>query len=300
MGNFYCLMKGDSESSAMETSAVLKPQAGWYSSHWSIVPASVLTRPFTVSSSRRVNQPLAGLQDLYRRATFLLGVTSGLPVERTSTATGGASPSETAQQTSGPSDEIANRPVPTRSRSFQTRVNPQSQPSSATGPVSLREAPDPAALPAQSEPAGEPPAAPETYEAVAAHAEVLVDAVNRLGEALKAHDFLAQDIRDYGAELIDRFAETLAPYGLSSTDGSLKVDREKLAGAFQENPQQVAEAFWGPNSPTPDITSLAAAIVGAPGTYLMEPASPSPETYQPFQGSNPWFRVAPTGFYQVA
>jgi hypothetical protein len=62
----------------------------------------------------------------------------------------------------------------------------------------------------------------------------------------------------------------------------------------------VAEAFWGPNSLTPDITSLAVAIVGAPGAYLLEAAPQTPQTYQPFQATNPWFRVAPTGFYQVA
>lgn len=284
----------------METSAVLRPLAGWYSSHWSIAPASLLSRPFTLSSSPGVNQALVGLQDLYRRAAFLLGITSAPPVERPSRATGVASPPETAQPTPGNPGEAAARPVPPSSRASQTKANPQPQSSPAAGPIQPHITPDSAVTPSQSEAEVEPAAAPENFAAVAAKAEVLVEAVHRLGEALEAHEFLAQELREYGAELISRFGETLAPYGLSSTDGSFHLDREKLAGAYQENPQQVAEAFWGPDSPTPDVTSLAAAIVGAPGTYLLESASQAPETYQPFQAANPWFRVAPIGFYQVA
>lgn len=283
----------------METSAVPRPQAGWYSSHWSIAPASVFARPFTISSSRPVNQALAGLHDLYARAAFLIGVTSGLPVERPTTTIGGASPPELSQETRGKSSEMANRPVPTRLESLATKIKPKSQPSPAADPVKPRGAPDPAAFPTQSEAEIEPTAAPENFAAVAAKAEVLVEAVNRLGKALEAHEFLAQDIREYGTELISRFAENLAPYGLAKTEDSLDLDRDKLAGAYQENPQQVAEAFWGPNSLTPDIASLAAAIVGAPGAYLLEAAPQTPQTYQPFQDLNPWFRVAPIGFHQV-
>jgi len=143
-------------------------------------------------------------------------------------------------------------------------------------------------------------AAPETFAAVADQAEVLIEAVNRLGEALEAHGFLSSSMREYGAAMIRRFGEALEPYGLGGTGGSFRLDREKLAGAYQENSQQVAEAFWGPNSLTPDITSLAAAIVGAPGAGLLEAAPQTPQIYQPAQALNPWFRVASAGFHQVA
>jgi hypothetical protein len=284
----------------METSAVLQPQGGWYSSHWSIAPASLLSRPFTLSSSPKVNQALAGLQDLYRRAVFLLGLTSGLPVEKHAAAPGVNPPPEAARGTPGKSNEVANHPVPPRSRSLQSRKNPQPQPSPAAGPVGPRRASDPKAFPPQIEPDSEPRPAPENVEAAAAKAEVLMKAVHRLGAALETHEFLAQGLRQHGAELIGRFAQTLVPYGLSSADGSLNLDRQRWAEAYQENPQQVDEAFWGPNSLTPEIVSLAAAIVGAPGMDLLDLGLHSPETYQPFQSPNPWFRVAPTGFYQVA
>ena len=285
----------------METSAVLN-LAGWYSSHWSIAPASLLTRPFTISSSLRLNQPLAGLQELYSRAAFLLGVTSGLPTEKPAEATGGAAESETAPETRGKAGEAVNRSISALSRLFRTRVNPRPQSESAAGPVSHQETPAPetASVASRSQQEVESAPAPESFTAVADKAEILVEAVNRLGEALEAHEFLASGMREYGADLISRFAGDLAPYGLSRTEGSINLDREQLAGAYQENPPRVAEAFWGPHSLTPDIASLAAAIVGAPGTYLLDPGLHAPETYQPFQAPNPWFRVAPTGFHQVA
>lgn len=282
----------------METSAVLKPLAGWYSSHWSIAPASVVTRPFTISSSSRVNQPLAGLQELYARAAFLLGIISGLPAEKTAPAAENAAPPEATRQTPVQSNEAAHQPVPPTSRSSRVNIQPQSSP--AAGAFKPRWAPDSAASPPPSEPEVEPEAVPETFAAVADKAEVLIEAVNRLAEALKAHEFLSSSMREYGAEMISRFGEALAPYGLGSTGGSFRLDREKLAGAYQENSQQVAEAFWGPNSLTPDITSLAVAIVGAPGACLLEAAPQTPQTYQPSHALNPWFRVAPAGFYQVA
>jgi hypothetical protein len=165
------------------------------------------------------------------------------------------------------------------------------KPQGATGPT---------AVAAQPEPASEPTPTPEDFEAVSSQAEVLIEAVNRLGAALEAHEFLNADFRQQGSELISRFAQALSPFGLSNTDGSLRLDQEQLTKAYQENPGRTTEAYWGQNSLTPEIVSLAAAIVGAPGTYLMEPASPFPETYQSFQALNPWFRVAPACFQQVA
>jgi len=284
----------------METSAVLTPQAGWYSSHWSIAPASVLTRPFTISSSFRANQALAGLQDLYRRAAFLLGVTSGLPTEKPANASAGSADPEKAAEARGTVGEAADRSLSPLSRFWRAGGKTQPHSPATATPVSPPETPAPAALAPQSQPEVGSASAPDTLTAVADKAEVLVAAVNRLGEALKAHEFLTAEMREYGGELITRFAEDLAPFGLNRTKGSLGLDREKLDQAYQENPQRVAEAFWGPNSLTPDITSLAAAIVGAPGTYLLDPGLHAPETYQPFQGLTPWFRVAPTGFHQVA
>jgi hypothetical protein len=163
----------------------------------------------------------------------------------------------------------------------------------------------PAASPAPPDPGLEAEAAqgettPESPEKITAKAEVLVEAVNRLAAALEAHDFLAPSLREYGADLVSRFAASLAPLGLSEAGGPLALDGEQLARASQENPDQVAEALWGPNSLTPELTSLAAAIVGAPGISLMQAPQPAPETYQPFQGSHPWFRVAPASFQQVA
>ncbi len=283
----------------METSAVLTPQAGWYSSHWSIAPASVLTRPFTISSSLRADQALAGLQDLYRRAAFLLGVTSGLPAEKSPNAAAGAADPQKAPEARGTVGEAADRFNSPLSRLWRAGGNQPHSPATAA-PVSPPETPETDALAPQSQPEVGSAPTPDTFTAVADKAEVLVAAVNRLGEALKAHEFLTADMREYGSELITRFAEDLAPFGLNRTEGSLGLDREKLDQAYQENPQRVAEAFWGPNSLTPDITSLAAAIVGAPGTYLVDPGLHAPETYQPFQGLTPWFRVAPTGFHQVA
>lgn len=282
----------------METSAVLN-LAGWYSSHWSIAPASVHSRPFVISSSRRVTQPLAGLHDLYSRAAFLLGVASGLPVEKPATTAGVAAPPETAPRAPGRAAGVADRPISSPSKSLHIRGKPPSQPAPAAGPVHPKEEPDPAAFPAEKEKV-ETATVPEPFPAAAEKAEVFVEAVSRLGQAFETHEFLSAEMREYGTELISRFADNLAPYGLSRAEGSLQVDRERLAGAFQENPQQAAEAFWGPNSLTPDITSLAAAIVGAPGAYLLEAGPQAPQTYPPFQAINPWFRVAPTGFYQVA
>jgi hypothetical protein len=286
----------------METSAVLTPQAGWYSSHWSIAPASVLTRPFTISSSLRADQALAGLQDLYRRAAFLLGVTSGLPTEKPAKAAAGAADPEKGAEARGTVGEAADRFHSPLSRLWRAGGKTQPHSPATAAPVSPPETPAPetAAVASHSQRELEPAPAPKTLTAVADKAEVLVAAVNRLGEALKAHEFLTAEMREHGGELITRFAEDLAPFGLHRTEGSLGLDREKLDQAYQENPQRVAEAFWGPNSLTPDITSLAAAIVGAPGSYLLDPGLHAPETYQPFQGLTPWFRVAPTGFHQVA
>lgn len=283
----------------MDTSAVLEPLGGWYSSHWSIAPASRLTSPFTITSASRVDQSLTGLQDLYQRAVFLLGITTGLPPESPSTSAGVNPPAAGAKEIPDTLEETANRPGPKTSSSLPGRENirPQSatvaplfKPQGATGPT---------AVAAPTEPASESTPAPEDFEAVSSQAEVLIEAVNRLGAALEAHEFLNADLRQQGAELISRFAQTLSPFGLSSTDGSLRLDQEQLAKAYQENPGQTTEAYWGQNSLTPEIVSLAAAIVGAPGTYLMEAAAP-PETYQPFQAVNPWFRVAPACFQQVA
>lgn len=283
----------------METTALLKPLTGWYSSHWSIAPANCPTKPFTITSTCRVNQPLPGLQDLYTRAVFLLGITSDLLGKRPST-TGGTPPPETAKQAPVKSEEGANRPVPQTSGALQRGDNLKIQLLPAAGPVNLQRPPHPTALSSQPEPDIGSRPAPENLETLAAKAEVLTEAVNRLGAALETHEFLARSLTHYGTELISKFAQTLATYGLSGASGSVTVDREQLARAYQENPPQVTEAFCGKNSLTAEIASLATAIVGAPGAYLMEPPSPSPETYQPFQGANPWFRVAPALFWQVA
>lgn len=285
----------------MDRSAVLKPlAAGWYSSHWSIAPAGLLSRPFTTSSPSRVNQALAGLQDLYRRAIFLLGITSGLPARSPTASTKVNSPPAAAKPTPDTSEDSAIRPVPQTFRSFQGRENLRPQPSPVAAPVKPRPASGLSAFPPQPEPGIGATPAPENLEAVTAQAEVLIEAVHRLGVVLEAHEFLNPDLRQYGGELISRFAQTLSPFGLSATNGSLTLDREQLTRTYQENPRQVIEAYWGQNSLTSEIVSLAAAIVGAPGAYLMEPASHSPETYQPFQAVNPWFRVAPACFWQVA
>jgi len=283
----------------MDTSAVLEPLGGWYSSHWSITPASRLTGPFTITSASRVNQPLTGLQDLYQRAVFLLGVTSGLPPESPGTSTGVNPPAAGAKETPDSLEEAANRVEPKTSRSLQRRENLRPQASAAAVSLKAQGTAGPTTVAAQPEPASEPTPAPEDFEAVSSQAEVLIEAVNRLGETLEAHEFLNADLRQQGAELISRFAQDLSPFGLSNTDGSLSLDREQLAKAYQENPGQTTEAYWGQNSLTPEIVSLAAAIVGAPGTYLMEATAP-PESYQPFQAVNPWFRVAPACFQQVA
>ena len=277
----------------MDTSAVLEPLGGWYSSHWSIAPASLLTRPFTITSASRVNQALTGLQDLYQRAVFLLGITSGLPLKRPGTL-------ETAEEIPHTSEEGKNPLDPKTSRSLPPRENNRPQATAAAISLKPQGIADTMTVAAPPEPATEPTSVPEDFEAVTSRAETLIEAVNRLGAALKAHEFLNTDLRQQGAEVISRFAQTLSPFGLSNTDGRLRLDREQLAKAYQDNPGQTSEAYWGPNSLTPEIVSLAAAIVGAPGTYLMEPASPYPGTYQPAQAFNPWFRVAPAGFWQVA
>jgi hypothetical protein len=283
----------------MYTSAVLEAVGGWYSSHWSIASASRLTGPFTITSSTRVNQPLAALQDLYGRAVFLLGITSGLPSGSPNISVGVKSPAEEARETPDTPKETANRVGPKTSRSLPGRENLKPQSSAAAVSLKPQGTAGPTAVVAQPEPASEPTPAPEDFEAVSSRAEVLIEAVNRLGAALEAHEFLNADLRQQGAELISRFAQALSPFGLSSTDGSLSLDREQLAKAYQENPGQTTEAYWGQNSLTPEIVSLAAAIVGAPGTYLMEAAVPQ-ESYQPYQAVHPWFRVAPACFQQVA
>ncbi len=296
----------------MDAAAGLQPQAGWYSSHWSIAPASTLTRPFTVSSGRQVQQPLAGLHDLYSRAIFLLGVAGGLPgnLPAAPAPNPGAAPQgakgmevldPVSEKTARPPG-FCRAPLPSPRREHFRPPQP-----SESKPVEIfpQEAPGPIASPAPAEPGRQPQAAqgetiPESPERISAKAEVLVEAVNRLAAALDAHDFLAPSLRKYGADLVSRFAESLAPLGLSDARGSLALDREQLARASQENPDQVAEALWGPNSLTPELTSLAAAIVGSPGIFLVQAPQPAPETYQPFQGPHPWFRVAPACFHQVA
>jgi len=284
----------------MDTSAVLEPLGGWYSSHWSIAPASRLTGPFTITSASRVNQPLTGLQDLYQRAVFLLGITSGLPPQSPGTSTGANPPSEAARETPETSEEATNRLEAKTSRSLQGKEN--LRPQSTVAAVSLKTQGTAGTKTVANQPESETEAtpAPENFEAVSSQAEVLIEAVNRLGATLEAHEFLNADLRQQGAEVISRWAQDLSPFGLSESDGSLRLDREQLAEAYQENPRQVTEAFWGQNSLTPEIVSLAAAIVGAPGTYLTEPASPFPGTYQPSEAINPWFRVAPACFSQVA
>jgi hypothetical protein len=296
----------------MDVSAVLKPQAGWYSSHWSIAPASILTRPFTVASSGQVQQPLAGLHDLYSRAVFLLGVAGGLPgnlpgtpAPKPSAAPQGEKGMEVSEP--GPAREarpaaLSRKPLPSEERK---NIRPPGLAKAEPVEIFSQEAPGPIASPASPDPGLAPQAAqgettPENPEKITAKAEVLVEAVNRLAAALEAHDFLAPSLREYGADLVNRFAASLAPIGLSDAGGSLALDGEQLARASQENPDQVAEALWGQNSLTPELTSLAAAIVGAPGIFLVQAAHPAPETYQPFQPPNPWFRVAPANFHQVA
>lgn len=301
----------------MDVPAVLKPQAGWYSSHWSIAPASTLTRPFTVSSGSQVQQPLAGLHDLYSRAIFLLGVAGGLPgnLPGTPAPNPGAAPQwEKGMGVADPGPEVATRspalpvlpgtPPPTRGR---VHISPPESPEVAMVALPAQKAPDQAASPAPPAPdpglkaeAAQGETIPESPERISAKAEVLVEAVNRLAAALDAHDFLAPSLREYGADLVNRFAASLAPLGLSDASGSLPLDGEQLARASQENPDQVTEVLWGQNSLTPELTSLAAAIVGAPGIFLVQAPQPAPETYQPFQGPHPWFRVAPACFHQVA
>ncbi len=291
----------------MDVSAVLQPQAGWYSSHWSIAPASILTRPFIVTSASQLQQPLAGLHDLYSRAIFLLGVAGGLPgnLPAAPAANPGAAPQgEKGMEVSDPVSEVAAR-APGFFRaplSSPRREHFRSPQPSETKPVEIfpQEAPGPVASPGRQPQATQVETIVEDPEKITAKVEVLVEAVNRLAAALDAHDFLAPSLREYGADLVSRFAASLAPLGLSDAGGSLALDGEQLARASQENPDQVAEALWGPNSPTPELTSLAAAIVGAPGIFLMQAPQPAPETYQPFQGPHPWFRVAPACFHQVA
>jgi hypothetical protein len=178
-------------------------------------------------------------------------------------------------------------------------------PEARTGGSLPHKASDQAGSPSTPDPGIAPQTAqeettPENPEKIAAKAEVLVEAVNRLAAALEAHDFLAPSLREYGADLVSRFTASLEPFALSDARGSVVLDKEQVASATEKDPQQVAEALWGPNSLTPELTSLAAAIVGAPGIFLVQAAHPAPETYQPFLGLHPWFRVAPAAFHQVA
>ncbi len=292
----------------MDTSAVLKPLGGWYSSHWSVAPASLPSRPFTITSSSPVQQPLAGLRDLHTRAVFLLGVTRGVPGTSLRSQPLASPHTQAEEGASGASLEIANYPsaVPRSPLPVRTRGDKRPWCPPETGPVKpflthpgpTDPSSDPKPVVNSLKPQGETTS--ENLEEITARAEVLIEAVNRLGSTLKAHEFLAHGLREYGAALISRFAETLSPLGLRSTGESLTLDREQLAKAYQENPGQVVEAFWGQHSLTPELASLAAAIVGAPGVYLMESNALTPETHQPFQPHNPWFRVAPAHFYEVA
>jgi hypothetical protein len=292
----------------MDAPAAPQPLGGWYSSHWSIAPASILTRPFTFSSGRQVQQPLAGLQDLYSRAAFLLGLAGDLPA-----AAGpeiGTSPpwatgrleAEAGPVAAARPPDLAGKVPPTRERlHVRTKEPLEAEPVE----VFPTEASGPNASPAPSGPGPEAAAGPgdqptDNPDHIAARAEALVAAANRLAAALEAHDFLAPSLREYGAEVISRFTQTLAPLGLKDAGGSPALDGEQAASVSRAAPDQVAEALWGPNSLTPELTSLAAAIVGAPGIFLVQAAHPAPETYQPFQGPHPWFRVAPAHFHQVA
>lgn len=296
----------------MDVSAVHRPVAGWYSSHWSIIPVNHLAGPFIVTTSHQVNQPLAGLHDLYQRAVFLLGITGGLPAKLAGAppATSGADPSEAMRNkapnpiTAGEAQPAgffrAPRPLPHREDLSLLKASETKSveifPGDPPGPIASPAPPD-SGLEFQ---ATQGSTISENPDQITAKAEVLVEAVNRLAAALRTHDFLAPGLREYGADLVRRFADSLAPLGVSDAGGSLALDREQVAWASQENPDQVAEALWGQNSLTPELTSLAAAIVGAPGIFLVPAAQPALETYQPFQPPNPWFRVAPAHFHQVA
>jgi nicotinate-nucleotide--dimethylbenzimidazole phosphoribosyltransferase len=292
----------------MDAPAAPQPLGGWYSSHWSIAPASILTRPFTFSSGRQVQQPLAGLQDLYSRAAFLLGLTGDLP-PTAGPATGTPPPWATGrlEAEAGPKaaarpPDLAGKAPPTHSRlHVRTTEPPEAEPmvrfpTEASGSADRPATP----IPGPEAAAGSGDQPTDNPDNIAAKAEALVAAANRLAAALEAHAFLAPSLREYGAEVISRFTQTLAPLGLGDAGGSPALDGEQAASTSRAYPDQVAEALWGPNSLTPELTSLAAAIVGAPGIFLVQATHQAPETYQPFQGPHPWFRVAPAHFHQVA
>ena len=294
----------------MGTYVLLKPLAGWYSSHWNFAARGLPSRPFTVTSASQGSQQLLELQDLYTRASFLLGLIgrnsgrtaplTARPADQTSLAEGvvedspatlvGGAPLSRGPFSAQPPEDATTRKFHHKSlplKAFPKDDSRLREPSSYVEHAhDSKEAP--------------PAISPMEFNQVAARAEALIEAVNALGASLAAHEFLDRSLRDYGSALISKFAQALSPYGLNNSSIPLRLDREQLAKAYQENPQQVLGGFWGEDSLTPEVSSLADAILGAPGAYLMEPALINTDTYQPFRPANPWFRVAPALFWQVA
>ncbi len=291
----------------MDPVPLLKPLGGWYSSHWGLAPVGLHRRPFTVPSAGHIQQPLADLQELYNRALFLLGITGRFPLPCAPSSQSLPPPREQVEVGGGGSAKPAPRTaaVPEIALTLPSREKmPLSGPEKPCRLSRLPAAgPGPPSSPQTSDGDFQVQAeqgVPEQPADLSAQVEVLLEAVTRLREALNSLEFLTPALRESGAEVIDRFARSLAPFGLKDTEGALTLDRDRWAQALKDNPRRVAEALGGPYNLTPELTSLAAAIVGAPGIFLVQAAYPAPETYQPFQAPNPWFRVAPAHFHQVA
>ncbi|MGQ9689497.1 MAG: hypothetical protein ACUVXF_12030 [Desulfobaccales bacterium] len=286
----------------------LQPLAGWYSSHWSIAPTRLLGGSFIVPTGKEINQPLAALQDLYRRAVFLLSAAQELPTSF-EPRPAAAPPSEQAGAfiPKMAAIEVESAPLIPISHPAPHKVESRPSPKAATKSRETSEPKDikDPALPVaagsaiESEP-GIEQTIPNNFEGLSAKAEVFLNAVRGLGGSLEVHTSLAPELREYGSALVGRFTQSLMSLNIWDNRESLTLNQEGWSKAWQETPEKIAGALCGANSLTPQLVSLAAAIVGAPGVFLLDSSPAAAETYQPFQSPHPWYRVAPVHFYQVA